>query len=197
MIKFTLYFMQELEPFYRWRDIYQSENDKNSPFYKREYSQFEFTNKVYNYVIHPQWDEFGSNTLYLKILFTDYIKGFTIIEFIGEWNDAINNDVMWLKREVLEQQIESGITKFIIIGENILNYHSSDDSYYEEWFQDIEDGWIAAVNFHQHVLNELRNNNIDYYVNFGGELDNLNWRKFNPMQLYSEVSKIISRRLGA
>jgi hypothetical protein len=182
--------MQELEPYYRWRDIYQSENDPDSPFFEREYSEFEFTNQVYNYLIHPQWDEFGSPTLYLKILFSDYQKGFTVIELLGEWNDAIHNDIMFLKREIVEPLNHQGIDKFILIGENVLNFHSSDDSYYEEWFQDVEDGWIVALNFQEHVLAEFRSANIDYYFNFGGELDAFSWRKFNPMQLYSEVQKI-------
>jgi hypothetical protein len=188
--------MQELEPYYRWRDIYQSEEDPNSPFYEREYSEFEFTNRVYNYAIHPQWDEFGSPTLYVKILYADYQKEFAVLELLGEWNDAINNDVMFLKREVVEPLLEAGITKFILIGENVLNFHSSDDSYYEEWFQEVEDGWIAALNFQEHVLSEFKAANIDYYLIFGGELDTFNWRKFNPMQLYSEVQKVMSHRLG-
>lgn len=188
--------MQELEPYYRWRDIYQSEEDPNSPFYEREYSEFEFTNRVYNYAIHPQWDEFGSPTLYVKILYADYQKEFAVLELLGEWNDAINNDVMFLKREVVEPLLEAGITKFILIGENVLNFHSSDDSYYEEWFQEVEEGWIAALNFQEHVLSEFKSANIDYYLIFGGELDAFSWRKFNPMQLYSEVQKIMRHRLG-
>lgn len=188
--------MQEIEPFYKWRDIYQSENDKDSPFYEREYSEFEFTNHIYNYAIHPQWDEIGSSTLYVKILFADYEKGFVIIEFLGEWNDAINNDIMLLKREVIEPLNDRGIFKFILIGENILNFHSSDDSYYEEWFEDADDGWIAAINFQQHVLDEFRKANIDYYINFGGELDEMEWRKFNPMHLYSAVQRVMGRRLN-
>jgi hypothetical protein len=83
---------------------------RRSPFYEREYSEFEYTNQVYNYLLHPQWDEFGSSTLYLKILYVDYKEGFAIIEMIGEWNDAINNDIMFLKRDVVEgslRQMES------------------------------------------------------------------------------------------
>ena len=191
--------MQEIEPFFRWRDIYRSEDDSNSPFYEREYSEFEFSNQVYNYVIHPQWDEFGSPTLYVKIIFADYIKNFAVLELIGEWNDAINNDIMFLKREVVEVLNQAGISKFILVGENVLNFHSSDDSYYEEWFQDVEDeeGWIVALNFQEHVLVEFRKENLDYYLIFGGELDSFNWRKFNPMQLYSEIQKVINYRLGA
>src|SRR5690606_3977720 len=118
-------------------------------------------------------------------------KGFAIIEMIGEWNDAITNDIMHLKRDVLEVMIEKGINKFILIGENVLNFHASDDSYYEEWFQDVEDGWIVALNFQPHVLSEFTDTNIDYFINFGGELDNMMWRKFSPMQLYSSVQETL------
>lgn len=188
--------MQDLEPHYRWRDLYRSEDDHLSPFYEREYSEFEYTNKVYNYAIHPQWDEFGSPTLYTKILFAEYHEGFAIIEMFGEWNDAVTNDIMFLKREVIEPLNINGIDKFILVGENVLNFHSSDDSYYEEWFQDIEEGWIAAINFQEHVLTELRSANIDYYINFGGELDNMIWRKFSPLQFYQQVNQTLSRRLS-
>jgi hypothetical protein len=188
--------MQDLEPHYRWRDLYRSEDDMHSPFYQREYSEFEYTNQVYNYLLHPQWDDFGSPTLYIKILFADYHEGYAIIEMIGEWNDAVTNDIMFLKRDVVEVLIESGIQKFILIGENVLNFHTSDDSYYEEWFQEVDEGWIAAINFQDHVLQEFRDGNIDYYLNFGGELDNLIWRKFSPMQLFNQVQYIMQRRLG-
>ena len=188
--------MQELEPHFRWRDLYRSEDDAQSPFYQREYSEFEFTNKIYNYVIHPQWDEFGSPTLYIKIIFADYIEGYAIVEMLGEWNDAVTNDIMFLKREVIEPLNMNGINKFILIGENVLNFHGSDDSYYEEWFQDIEEGWIATINFQEHVLSEFRNNNLDYYLNFGGDLDHIIWRKHSPFQFYSIVQQTMQRRLG-
>ena len=79
--------MQEIEPFYSWREYYASEEDELSPFYGREYNEFEFTNTIYNYFIHPQWDEFGSATLYVKIIFADYEAGVVIMEFTGEWTD--------------------------------------------------------------------------------------------------------------
>jgi hypothetical protein len=188
--------MQDIEPHFLWRDFYRAEEDRLSPFYEREYSEFEYTNKIYNYAIHPQWDEFGSPTLYIKILYADYHDGFAIVEMIGEWNDAVTNDIMFLKRDVMEVLIESGITKFILIGENVLNFHSSDDCYYEEWFQDIGDGWIAALNFQEHVLHEFRQSNLDYYLIFGGELDAMIWRKFTPAGLFQAVQRTISKRLG-
>ncbi len=188
--------MQDIEPFYSWRELYVSSEDIYSPFYGRQYDEFVYSNCIYNYYIHPQWDDIGSNTLYMKELFADYNKGFAIIEFIGEWNDAINNDIMTLKRDVIDSMIGNGIKKFILIGENVLNFHASDDCYYNEWFDDTEEGWIAAINFRRHVLQEFEKNNIDYYLIFGGELNELNWRTFTPPQLFMFVENVIRHRIG-
>lgn len=192
---FCRHAMHEIEPYYRWRDDYIAAEDDLSPFYGTDYNEFEFDKQVYNFLLHPQWDTFGSSTLYLKVLFADYDRGYAIIEFIGEWNDAIYNDIMLLKREIIDVMIDSGLTKFILIGENILNFHSSDDCYYEEWFQDIEDGWIAGINFRQHVMDEFKHSNIDYYINFGGSLDELHWRNRKPLQVYKTVEEQLAKRL--
>lgn len=188
--------MHEIEPYYLWRNDYISSEDPQSPFYGMEYSEFEFDKQIYNFLLHPQWDSFGSNTLYIKILFCDYEEGASIIELIGEWNDAIYNDIMFLKREVIDILIGEGIQKFILIGENVLNFHSSDDSYYEEWFQYLEDGWIVGMNFREHVIEEFKIQNIDYYINFGGVLDDFNWRSLKPQHVISQVESLIQKRLN-
>lgn len=188
--------MQDIEPYYNWRDLYIADEDELSPFYGRVYSEFEYSNTIYNYYIHPQWDDMGSTTLYIKILFADYDAGFAILEFIGEWNDAINNDIMMLKRDVIDQLIGNGINHFILIGENVLNFHASDDCYYQEWFEDVEDGWVVALNFQEHVLNEFSRNNLDYFLIYGGELNDMTWRSFNPQQLYKKIEMVISHRLA-
>ena len=140
--------MHTIEPYYNWRHLYTAEEDERSPFYGRTYDEFNFTQTIYNYYIHPQWDDFGSRTLYLKIIFADYDQHFAVIELIGEWNDAIENDIMTLKREIIDKLIDEGITRFILSGENVLNFHSSDSSYYEEWLEDIESsaGWLVLLN---------------------------------------------------
>ena len=188
--------MQDIEPYYNWRHLYIADEDELSPFYGRVYSEFEYSNTIYNYYIHPQWDDIGSNTLYIKILFADYDSGFAIIELIGEWNDAINNDIMMLKRDVIDPLLKENISKFILIGENVLNFHASDDCYYQEWFEDVEEGWIVALNFQEHVLSEFSRNNIDYFLIFGGELNNMTWRSFNPAQLYKKVESVVNHRLA-
>ncbi len=188
--------MHTIEPFYLWRNIYIASEDENSPFFGRIYSEFKFTNTIYDHYIHPQWDEIGSETLYIKILFANYNVGYCIIEMFGEWNDAINNDIMYFKRNIIEPIEYNGINKFILIGENILNFHSSDESYYQEWFENLEDGWIVSLNFREHVIAEFENENIDYYIAFGGKFNVINWRSYLPDQLYEIVNGIIIKRLS-
>jgi hypothetical protein len=186
--------MHDIEPFFKWRGSYIASEDYLSPFFGKTYSEFHFTNKVYNYFIHPQWDEFGSATLYLKVLFADYHKGYTIIELIGEWNDCLHNDVMFLKREIIDDMREKGINKFILICENVLNFHGSDDCYYEEWYEDVkdDDGWICFLNTLDHVTEEMNSTCIQHYVHLGEEFNELDWRVLKPNLLFKMIEKKIN-----
>jgi hypothetical protein len=188
--------MHNIEPYYNWRHLYIASEDVKSPFYDRNYNEFEYDKQIYNYYIHPQWDDMGSETLFLKILFVNYEVGFAIIELLGEWNDCINNDVMVLKREIIDLLIENGINKYILIGENVLNFHASDESYYEEWNEDIDDGWIAFLNFRTHVLNEFQRGNIDYYILLGGLINEVSWRTFEPNELFDKINNLVMKRLN-
>jgi hypothetical protein len=188
--------MHSIEPYYNWRHLYIASEDERSPFYEREYSEFEYTNAIYNYVIHPQWDDIDSPTLYIKVLFVEYEQGYAVIELIGEWNDCINNDIMILKRDIIEKIMIHGVNKFILIGENVLNFHYSDDCYYEEWFEEVEEGWIAFLNFRDHVMKEFIQANIDYYIVSGGSLNDIAWRTSSPQQLFEKVDSIVQKRIG-
>ncbi len=188
--------MHIVEPYYHWRNLYIASDDEASPFFGREYSEFEFENRVYNFYIHPQWDTIGSSTLFIKIIYVDYDSSCAIIEMMGEWNDAIENDIMTLKRDVIDDLIKLGISKYVLIGENVLNFHASDDCYYEEWIDDIDDGWVALVNFHEHVSREMQEVGIDHYFVLGGEMDMLDWRTYLPHQLVEKVTEIVEERLG-
>lgn len=188
--------MHSIEPYYNWRSDYQAEEDPRSPFYGREYSEFEFTHSIYNHLIHPQWDDFGSPSLFIKLLFTDYEQGFAIIELMGEWNDCLHNDIMFLKRDIADHFIEQGVNKFILIGENVLNFHYSDDCYYEEWFDDVAetDGWIALLNFNEFVLREFESIHVDSYFATGGNLNAMNWRTLKPKKLFERIETLVERR---
>jgi hypothetical protein len=187
--------MHNIEPYYQWLNLYDPAKDENSPFFGKEYNYDVYSENIYGYYIDPAWDFMGSETLYMKVLFVDYDIGFVIIEFIGEWNDTINNDIMYLKRNIIDHFNSQGISQYIIIGENVLNFHGSDDSYYEEWFDDVEEGWIAAVSFHDHVIDEMKNFNVDSYLNMGGTLQIDKWRTMLPQSFYQLVSDQIQRRL--
>jgi hypothetical protein len=186
--------MHDIEPFYNWRHLYLSEEDERSPFYGRVYSEFEFSQTIYNYYIHPQWDEFGSRTLYMKVLIADYEERYVVMELFGEWNDAIENDIMNLKRDVVDKFLRNGITKFILIAENVLNYHSSDKDYYEEWFEETkeEDGWIVCLNMPEPTQYDFRRAKLDRFVELM-ELDN--WRIYKPFHLFKKVDQEIVKRL--
>jgi len=187
--------MHDIEPYFNWRHLYAAEEDEKSPFYGREYSEFEFSNTVYNYYIHPQWDEFGSRTLYLKVLYADYDQNYVIIEMIGEWNDAVENDIMELKRELVEQLIATGIYKFILITESVLNFHSSDTEYYEEWHDDIkeEGGWIVSIDMPEQTKYDFHRSHVDNYIRL---MDIPNWRTYQPQHFFQLVDNQMLRLYG-
>jgi hypothetical protein len=190
--------MHTIEPYYSWRNHYVASEDQRSPFYEREYDEMSYHMKIYDHYIHPQWDGFGSQTLYIKILFVDYEEQSAVIEMFGEWNDCLHNDIMMFKRDVIDNLQNEGICKFIIIGENVLNFHYSDDSYYDEWFDEVTDadGWIALLNFSPHVLEDMHAIDLDSYFVMGGELSEFGWRTYAPDQLVVRVRDCVENRLG-
>ena len=188
--------MHQIEPFYNWLKYYDSSADERSPFFGKIYIYDCYSEKIYGYYIDPSWDYFGSETLYLKLLFCDYEEKYVVIELIGEWNDAITNDIMLLKRNIIDLLLIEGINKFILIGENVLNFHGSDDSYYEEWLEEVEEGWIACVSFPEFLREEMVKYNLDTYLNMGGTLEIKKWRTLLPSTFYVLISGLIRRRLS-
>lgn len=189
--------MHDIEPHFRWRDLYVASEDARSPFYGRKYSEFYFNNKLYNFYLHPQWDEFGSSTLYAKILFADYGQGYALIELIGEWNDTLHNDIMFLKREIGDALFREGIHKFVFFCDNVLNFHGADDDYYAEWAEEVheEGGWIALTNTRLHVEQEMHESRLHHYLNFGEEYNDLLWRSQKPQIVFSLIEAMVSGRV--
>lgn len=187
--------MHTITPYGRWGQYYNSSFDDRSPFVGKEYNYDLYSDNIYGYYIDPAWDFFGSETLYIKLLYVDYDLGFATIEMIGEWNDALNNDIMQLKRNILEHMMDFGINKFALIGESVMNFHGSDDCYYEEWFDEVEEGWIAAINFQEFVIDEMKNFNLDNYVNMSGSLQLEKWRTLTPQRFFELINSLIARRL--
>jgi len=194
--------MHNIEPHFQWRDQYIASEDKRSPFFGREYSEFEFTHQLYNFYLHPQWDAFGSSTLYGKIIFVDYDENCALIELIGEWNDTLHNDVMYLKREVVDPLMLQGITKFVFFCENVLNFHAAaEDDYYAEWAEEVreEGGWIALINLRSHVEEEMHEARLQLYAYFGEDYNDIYWQPQKPQIVFSILNALVEgriRRLG-
>jgi hypothetical protein len=175
--------------------LYIAADDKLSPFFGTKYSEFEFSQTIYNYYIHPQWDDFGSKTLYLKIIYVDYELHFCVIELIGEWNDAIENDIMMLKREIGDELMKKGISKFIFIAEQVLNFHSSDNEYYREWYDEVsdEEGWIIILNMPAATQQDFIKKKLPYYM----ELMELpEWRSYKPYHLFTKIDTELRQRIS-
>ena len=97
---------------------------------------------------------------------------------------------MLLKRNVIDPLLEKGIQKFILIAENVLNFHSSDVEYYAEWKEDVEDGWIIILNAPAQTRSEFLRERIGHYILFG---DVANWRTFQPQHFFQLVDNQMLR----
>jgi len=100
-----------------------------------------------------------------------------------------------LKRDVIDKMIAVGIRKFILVGENVLNFHSSDSCYYEEWIEDIADdgGWVVIMDMPEQSQYDFRKAHLDYYVeliNFPG------WRTVLPQHLFAAIDNKMLRRVN-
>lgn len=187
--------MQNIEPYYNWRHIYTSEEDEHSPFHGVVHSEFAYEKTIYNFYIHPQWDDFGSKTLYCKILYTDYDLQVAIIELIGEWNDAIENDIMTLKYELTDELLSKGIIYFVLIGENVLNFHSGEKDYYEAIFEELneEGGWMVILNLSKVAQYDFVKEKLNRYIEL---IEVPDWRVFKPHHLFRKVKDLLEKRIG-
>jgi hypothetical protein len=130
----------------------------------------------------------------MKVLLADYEEKYVIIELIGEWNDAIENDIMSLKREVADKFMLEGIFKFILIAENVLNFHSGDKDYYEEWYEEAEEhnGWVVCLNMPEQTQYDFRRAKLNRYI---GLIEQPDWRIYKPFHLFKFVSGLQEKRL--
>ena len=100
-----------------------------------------------------------------------------------------------LWQPIIDELVKQDIHKFILIGENVLNYHGDDNCYYEEWWDDIKDeeGWIAFVNFRPHVIDEMVETELQYYVNLDDVFGEINWRPQPPNKLFQAIDTMINK----
>ena len=101
---------------------------------------------------------------------------------------------MTLRRDVTDQFFQYGITKFILIAENVLNFHSSDKEYYQEWFEEVtdENGWIVCLNMPEQTQHDFRKAKLNYYIEL---VEMENWRIYKPFHLFKKIDGEILKRL--
>jgi hypothetical protein len=102
---------------------------------------------------------------------------------------------MNFKREVIDRLIANGIRKFILVGENILNFHSSDDCYYEEWYEDVveDGGWMVILGLPEQSRYDFTRAGVDRYLMIT-ELDE--WRTYSAVNLFTRLDNQVIKRLG-
>ncbi len=186
-----------IEPFYGWLNLYSHETDPRSPYHGVEHNLFYFDRSMCDIPAHPLWDLIGSESLLIKILYADYITGFAIIELFGEWNDLRDNDFKLLMENCLNPLMENNIQKFIFICENVFHTYLESDDYYQAIAEELEEGWMCLIRPRQEMLEELEAYHINQYFYWNPVLDELEWRKLKPNQLYQLVESRMQKVLGA
>jgi hypothetical protein len=188
--------LHDIEPFYGWLQWYNQQMDPNSPFHEVEHNQFVFNRSINEIPAHPLWDEIGSESLLVKILFADYDEGYAIIELFGEWNDLFENDYKLFSENCLTFLIDAGISRFILVCENVFHTYLQSDDYYDALQDELGDeGWICLLRARPHVKEEMEHYGIAPYFYWSELLDELNWRKLRPEPLYELVADRIRKAL--
>jgi len=180
--------LHDIEPFYGWLAMYNHETDQYSPFHGVEHNLFYYDRSINNIPAHPLWDDFGSESLLIKIQYVDYQEGYAIIEFFGEWNDLYDNDFKLLSENVLSFLLDYGVNKFVFITENVFHSYLDADDYYEALEEELGEGWICLFKPREEVIQDFQEYGIAQYFYFNPHLDKVSWRKLKPFQLYRLVS---------
>ena len=189
--------MHELRPHSAWSLQYKATDDPQSPFYNEQGAPENGAyHRMYDFVIHPEWDNIGCETLYVKQLYAAYDEGYVILELIGEWNDALHNDIMELKRRVIDPMLLEGIDKYLLIADNLLNFHGGESDYYAEWAEEVESGWIVFLNARDQVVQDLDAARLRPYVWVGERYRLGAWRAQDPLALCQGIDVLLQKNLG-
>ena len=185
----------ETEPFSGWLAYYDSTDDEYGPFFGVEANHADYERFIYTFPAHPNWDDIGSESLLVKVLYADYEEGYAIIELFGEWNDIHLNDFKLLAENVFTYLLDYYVNKIILICENVFHIYLDTDDYYQELQEELEEGWVCVIRTREEVQQEMERYGIDRFLYRNAQLDQLKWRKLNPWELFQVVDASISRLL--
>lgn len=179
--------LRDIEPFFGWLAWYNTEQDTRSPFYEVEHNLFYYDRSINEIPAHPLWDDIGSESLLIKILYVDYHEGYAIIEMFGEWNDLFENDYRLLAENCLTYLVDQGINRYILICENVFHAYLQSDDYYHAMQEELEDGWICILQARDSVKEEMEAYGIAAYFYWNSIIDEMPWRRLKPFQLFRLV----------
>jgi hypothetical protein len=94
----------------------------------------------------------------------------------------------------LERFADESVDKFILIAENVLNFHSDGADYYEELSQELQEsgGWAVCLNMPMQSENEFKQAGHHHFI----ELFNIpEWRSYRPFHLLRKVESLLGPRL--
>ena len=188
--------LHHIEPFYGWLKWYSHDQDECSPFHQVEHNLFYFDRSVNRIPAHPLWDDIGSESLLVKILYADYDQGFAIIELFGEWNDLFENDYKLLAENCLTYLIDHGIQKFILLCENVFHAYFQSDDYYQALQEELEEGWVCLLRPREEVWEDMQSYGITSYFYRSPILDEFPWRRLKPHQLFQLVESRMNKLLA-
>lgn len=190
--------MVAIQPFYHWREYYDPELDRKSPFHYPRYQDTMQFSVSYNQVIHPEWEDIGSEGLFMKVLFADYYEGCAILEGMGDWNDCTDIDIKSILENLIHPLFQEGVSRFLLIGENILNFHGDYPDYYEEIRDLLEDdgGYFMLLNLRQHVIEEMKSHEVNHFTWMGEQMQLVNWRTMQPLHVVAAAEEKITKQLS-
>jgi hypothetical protein len=82
----------------------------------------------------------------------------------------------------------------MLIAENVLNFHSSSDDYYEEWREQVTDkgGWVAIIDMPEQTQYDFKKARLTNYITL---LDFPQWRTLKPEAVFQQADNEIGKLL--
>ena len=110
---------------------------------------------------------------------------------VGWWMDRKKSAA---KYEAYHRKAEF-VWKMILMGNSPYKPGDNHPPSIEEWYEDIreEGGWIAFINFRDHVLKEMKQVHLQNFVLCGEQFSDVNWRSVKPFHFHHLVeSRMLS-----
>jgi len=77
----------------------------------------------------------------------------------------------------------------------VLNFHSGDKDYYQEWYEEVseENGWIVALNMSEATQYDFKRRKLNYYIEL---MEIIEWRTYRPYHLFKKIDDELMKRLA-